>query len=66
VKLAGLRISTAAGASIAVAPDRVSYILPDSEHIWTTEAPVPSGTLHVEGLDERSGKPVIADIPIAR
>jgi fimbrial chaperone protein len=68
VKLAGLRISTSGGASVAVAPDRVDYILPGAEHSWTIDAPqfARAPSLHVEATDERSGRPVAADIVVAR
>jgi fimbrial chaperone protein len=68
LKLTGLRVSGAAGAPVDVMPGRVSYILPDATHAWRIDAPalVQAARIHVDGVDERSGERVSADIGIAR
>jgi fimbrial chaperone protein len=68
MKLAGLRISSDAGTSIALEPDVVRYVLPGAEQSWIVDAAALTGAekLHIKGFDERSGKPVAADIGIAR
>jgi fimbrial chaperone protein len=67
LKLAGLRVS-GAGTPVDVMPDRVSYILPDATHAWQITAPalVQAARVHVDGMDERSGERISADIGIAR
>ncbi len=66
LKLAGLRISLPDSGSKDIDPEGVNYILPHSAHAWTIPVLAPPPRLHVEGVDERSGKPVTADIDVAR
>jgi fimbrial chaperone protein len=67
-KLAGLRVSTTQASPVDVSADSVSYVLPGASHVWTVQAPqlADAMRLHIEGLDERSGKPVSADIGVTR
>lgn len=64
LKLAGLRISSPDDAPKDLAPQSVTYILPQTAYVWTI--PLTAPHLHIEGVDERSGKPVSADIDVAR
>lgn len=65
VKLAGLNVSAAGSAPIEVTSRGVDYILPNASHAWSAPS-LKAARLHIEAVDERSGKPIAADIAIAR
>jgi fimbrial chaperone protein len=68
VKLAGLRLSSSQGSAANIDAGAVNYILPDAVHVWTISAPglTQATRVHIEGMDERSGKPIAADAGVAR
>ena len=59
-KLAGLHISSPGAKDIGFG--NVSYILPGATRTWEIAAPQSAGPLRIDGTDERSGKPISADI----
>ncbi|MGA9795851.1 MAG: fimbria/pilus periplasmic chaperone [Rhizomicrobium sp.] len=67
LKLAGLRVTSGSDAA-SVAPDRVTYILPDASHVWDIAMPefAQATRLHIDGKDERGHASIAADIAVAR
>jgi fimbrial chaperone protein len=67
LKLAGLTFSSPGDAPIAIAPSRVAYIRPGASHVWSIAAPPALPVrAHIAATEERSGKPLAADVVIVR